>query len=455
MANLRGISQSLLLLAEMVEQETISETVTRERVEQVLETLAEHSAISNSDVNEIVLSKLTEVLVRLSPDRARGSGRPAVYIPWETLEGYLLQGFKVNEIAELFGLCPMTIHRRMRENGLRVSDMYSQMTDQELDEIISEINVIHPNTGYRMMGSFLRARGVRVQISRVRDSLKRVDPDGTELRAMANRTHRHRQYSVPGPNAMWHIDGNHKLIRWRFVIHGGIDGFSRLIVYLSAATNNRASAVLRSFMCAVNRFGLPSRVRSDKGGENIEVATFMVETRGVNRNSHITGRSVHNQRIERLWRDLYIQVINLFHILFHNLEREGLLNADDEVHLFALHWCFLPQLQRQLDFFMDAWNQHSLRTASNQSPYLLWTRFRNHEDPDEVQDDYGIDWEGPYSYQDLQGDQIQVPEVQLPRSLTAEELARLPDPSVPLTDAVDLYVATLEELRQSLSLHQS
>lgn len=94
---------------------------------------------------------------------------------------------------------------------------------------------------------------------------------------------------------MWHIDVNHKLIRWRFVIHGGVDGFSRLIVYLSAATNNRASMVLDRFIEATERFGIPSRVHSDKGLENIEVAHFMVAHRGENRHSHITGRNVHNQ----------------------------------------------------------------------------------------------------------------------------------------------------------------
>ena len=35
------------------------------------------------------------------------------------------------------------------------------------------------------------------------------------------------------PNSLWHIDGYHKLIRWRVIIHGGIDGFSRLPVYLT------------------------------------------------------------------------------------------------------------------------------------------------------------------------------------------------------------------------------
>nr|XP_029131653.1 uncharacterized protein LOC114918130 [Labrus bergylta] len=335
----------------------------------------------------------------------------------------------------------------MRSNGLRVSDTYSSVSDRELDAVIAEIHINHRNTGYRMMGSFLRARGLRVQIPRVRDSLRRVDPDGTELRAMANRTLRRRQYSVPAPNAMWHIDGNHKLIRWRFVVHGGIDGFSRLIVYLSAATNNRASTVLESFSGAVSKFGVPSSVRSDKGGENIEVPHYMVEHRGENRNSHITGRSVHNQRIGRLWRDVYTQVLDVFHVLFRNMEREGMLNPDDEVHLFALHWTFLPQLQRQLSFFMEAWNHHSLRTAGSQSPYQLWTTFRNVEDPDQVEADYGINWDGPYGYDDLGGG-VQIPEVQLQQDTTEEDMARLPDPNVPFLDAVDIYSAAVQQLRQ-------
>ena len=74
-----------------------------------------------------------------------------------------------------------------------------------------------------------------------------------------------RVYSVRGPNSLWHIDGLHCLIRWRFVIHGGIDGFSRLIVYLSCATKNSAATVLALFLDAVQSYAWPSRVRSDKG----------------------------------------------------------------------------------------------------------------------------------------------------------------------------------------------
>ena len=73
-----------------------------------------------------------------------------------------------------------------------------------------------------------------------------------------------------------HIDGHHKLIRWRVVVHGGVDGFSRLPVYLQASTNNTAETVLQCFLNAVSSNGLPSRVRCDKGGENVKVSQYML-----------------------------------------------------------------------------------------------------------------------------------------------------------------------------------
>ena len=70
---------------------------------------------------------------------------------------------------------------------------------------------------------YVKARNINVQRERVRENLHRLDSIGRNMR---------RQYAicrvndVPGPNLLWLIDSNHKLISWRFVIHGCVDGFS-------------------------------------------------------------------------------------------------------------------------------------------------------------------------------------------------------------------------------------
>ena len=52
----------------------------------------------------------------------------------------------------------------------------------------------------------------------------------------------------------------------------------------------------------------------------------------------ITGCSVHNQHIERLWRDMHKCVTVLFYKLFYFMEHHDLLNHMNEYHLWSLHY---------------------------------------------------------------------------------------------------------------------
>ena len=126
-----------------------------------------------------------------------------------------------------------------------------------------------------------------------------------------------RTYQVISPNALWHLDGYHKLIRWKIVIHGAIDGYSHLIMFLKTSNNNQADTVLSAFTSAVEEYGLPSRIRTDRGRENVLVSECMLDhpDHGPGR-SVIVGRSVHNQRIERLWRDLHPGCVCFFFLQF-------------------------------------------------------------------------------------------------------------------------------------------
>ena len=126
-----------------------------------------------------------------------GRGRPRLDIRQEQLEYLLHLGFT----------CP----QMMSEYGLCVTALYSTITDQELDVLITQIKHTFPNSGYRLMQAHLRREGHRVTQIRVRESMCRVDPEGSSLRWAA--VIQCRKYSVASPLSLWHLDGNHKLIR--------------------------------------------------------------------------------------------------------------------------------------------------------------------------------------------------------------------------------------------------
>ena len=215
---------------------------------------------------------------------------------------------------------------------------YTNISNSDLDEVVSEFSAAFPRCGEKLTDGRLRCQGILVQRERICESLRRVDPVGTQLR---RRMALHRRvYNVKSPNALWHLDGHHKLIRWKIVTHGGIDGFSRLITFLQASTNNYSETILSAFLKAVDEFGLPLRVRTDHGGENVLVAEYMLghPERGSGSGSIITGRSIHNQRIERLWRDLFSSCISFFYYFFYFLEDLDILNPDNPMSFMLFLW---------------------------------------------------------------------------------------------------------------------
>ena len=70
-------------------------------------------------------------------------------------------------------------------------------------------------------------------------------------------------------------------------------------MYAHLTDNNQADTVLNLFINGVAEYGLPSRVRSDHGLENVGVAQYMLENCGLDKESIITGSSVPNCRVER------------------------------------------------------------------------------------------------------------------------------------------------------------
>ena len=138
-------------------------------------------------------------------------GRPKFDISREQLEELLQSRFSVPDIAHLLGVSVSTIRRRMSFFNLSVHQTYTCISDDDLDAVIMEVQEKFPNWGNRLMYGYLITSRIRVPFHRVRESQRRVDPEGSFMRKL--RYLNRRQYMVPGPQWLWHIDGNHKLIR--------------------------------------------------------------------------------------------------------------------------------------------------------------------------------------------------------------------------------------------------
>ena len=463
---------------EVVEQHTVvvDETV---RLLRILRDSSSNINASDKETLDNLSSAFSDVLSALQQCSARAAvspttvaknvcprlksgepGKPAFDISAELLEDLLGLGFTYTRIAQMLGVSRWTISRRIKDYGLEDFRSFSKLSDDELEDVVRGYIREHGATsGQVYMTGYLRSLGLRVQ-RRVRECLARLDPQNRALRwgILVSR----RVYQVPWPNSLWHLDGHHSLIRWKLVIHGCVDGFSRRIIYLKCNSNNLSETVLDLFLDAVKRDGdrWPSRIRVDRGVENVLVCDAMIQYRGEGRASFIAGPSTHNQRIERLWREVYRCVCHLYYYTFYAMESSGILNVEDPIQLFALHTIFIPRVNNSLREFSEAFNNHAVSTEGNWTPYQIWMNGMMHAnnplahgdvdgEPDDIQF-YGYDPEGPSPSEE--DNNVVVDPISLDNRHSIESYVL--DVVDPLTQStqlgIDLYIQALDLVRDRM-----
>lgn len=110
---------------------------------------------------------------------ATGSkGRPKLDISRNQLEYYLEKGFKGVDIAKMLRVSDKTVYRRLHEFGISVRASYSSMSEAELDAVIQDILHNFPNCGYKSVHDHLLSKGHKIQEERIREAMRRVDPQG-------------------------------------------------------------------------------------------------------------------------------------------------------------------------------------------------------------------------------------------------------------------------------------
>ncbi len=156
------------------------------------------------------------------------------------------------------GISRSTLYRRLHDAGISTDD-YSNISSAELDEVIKEIKSQFPNDGEVMLKGHLLRLGLKVTRQDLRDSIHRVDHANTVARRST--VVQRRLYAVACPNAVWHMDSHHKLIRWRFITHAAIDGFSRTMLYVLITTKlTQCSLVFRMVYLSMDCLNVSAQI---------------------------------------------------------------------------------------------------------------------------------------------------------------------------------------------------
>ena len=264
------------------------------------------------------------------------------------------------------------LHRILRSLDLR---RHSRVIDWErtIDTVGDELMGTGGDLGYRAMHARLRLlHDINISRENVRLILRYMDPEGVSERKRRRLVRR--QYSVKGPNYLYHIDGWDKLKTYGLCIHGCIYGFSRRIIWLKAGPSNKNPFVVCKYFAESARMmqGLPCVIRADRGTENVNIELMQSMLRLDNEDhraflgtTFMYGSSPANQRIESWWSKFPSLGIGTWIRHFKQLEENGIIDTSKELDKECIRYCYMDILRDELHVTRIQWNVHYIRSMKN------------------------------------------------------------------------------------------
>lgn len=135
-----------------------------------------------------------------------GVGCPEINVNEEKLRELLQMDLSIPSISKIMGVSRRTVCRALKKHRLSVKSTYSNIRDDQLDQLVSDIKKSNPAIGCRIMKGKLRALGHRITWSRIWEAMRRVDGAGVSSRMLD-------VSSARAPLSVVHLDTNHQLLR--------------------------------------------------------------------------------------------------------------------------------------------------------------------------------------------------------------------------------------------------
>jgi hypothetical protein len=185
------------------------------------------------------------------------------------------------------------------------------------------------------------------------------------------------------------MDGHDKLSGFGFQIYAAVDAYSRKVLWIYCGNANRAKrCVLNQFLQAVTEHGVcPRYIRTDHGTETLDLSCaqfrlFLEEALKepgwtdeelqalTARDCYIDGPSVHNIRIEGLWRVLGDEVTRSWYDLFQRLKAMKLFDSERLADKVVIRFAFMKLIRAELIDFMHDRNENPIRKQKNRDYHV-------------------------------------------------------------------------------------